>query len=76
MDSISYALTIELNAPLTHHTHYTPKIFLFITHSLYFGGLGNMSLHDRAPFFYFVNGSGEKSFLQHYQQWFLYNPDR
>jgi len=37
MDSISYALTIELNAPLTHHTHYTPKIFLFITHSLYFG---------------------------------------
>ena len=51
MDSISYALTIELNAPLTHHTHYTPKIFLFITHSLYFGGLGNMSLHDRAPFF-------------------------
>ena len=40
MDSISYALTIELNAPLTHHTHYTPKIFLFITHSLYFGWLG------------------------------------
>jgi len=24
--------TIELNAPLTHHTHYTPKIILFITH--------------------------------------------
>jgi len=34
-DSINYALTIELNALLTHHTHYTPKIFLFITHSVY-----------------------------------------
>jgi hypothetical protein len=27
--------TIELNALLTHHTHYTPKIILFITHSVY-----------------------------------------
>jgi hypothetical protein len=27
--------TIELNALLTHHTHYTPKIFLFIIQYIY-----------------------------------------